>query len=478
MERFLETLDLEPPFVWPEPRVLEGICAYKHQPPFRELALTSNSLFGIASSITSRGVEVLRSWLVSNVDLKARLIIAPYPTSPTSSDGLSELRDLAASSTDRLAIHVRPLDKITDRATNALCFLAATSGGAHLVVGASEDFGNEAPQAGRINLVFRASAPLVESFKCSFNWLWANSAEIAAKGVAVIPSLVVPEGTEEGARLWRQYKSDCSAVRDFGESTSAPKIIARVDPESGDVTMQTQTGQEIPTPTEELSLKKLDQLAESVARIYEKGSLVSIDKLSRIPPLDAPLDPSLFGDEAELQRGSVTRKISMRVSIIDEKTLKGINKRRQSLRALLNRFTFGLADNIRWMPAAGRNLFESEVKRVDEEGSKLIGDLLKGGVDEFIKDKRGALTKDINDMYKQLGRSGQVTDKVIDRVVQTFKDRLTKAHTSTFLPTLSYSELSFTSRENAYSSPWGQAFSLLADITAFPRKALTSSFFF
>jgi hypothetical protein len=81
--------------------------------------------------------------------------------------------------------------------------------------------------------------------------------------------------------------------------------------------------------------------------LSDKGVLVSIDKLSRIPPLDAPLNPSLFGDTSELHKGNVTRKVSMRVSIIDEKTLKEIEKRRRGLRILLTKFTFGLADNIR-----------------------------------------------------------------------------------------------------------------------------------
>lgn len=46
------------------------------------------------------------------------------------------------------------------------------------------------------------------------------------------------------------------------------------------------------------------------------------------------------------------------------------------------------------------------------------------------------------------------------------------------MPTISYSKISFTSTDNERSSPWGQAFSLLADVAAFPRKALTDSFFF
>jgi hypothetical protein len=251
-----------------------------------------------------------------------------------------------------------------------------------------------------------------------------------------------------------------------------------VDPDTGDVVIVDDEGNEVTPPTEDGGIKKLDRLAEFVARLYEKGSLVSVDKLSRIPPLDAPLDPTVFGDASELQRGNVTRKVSMRVSIIDEKTLKEIDKRRQGLRTLLTKFTFGLADNMRWMPNTARALFESELKRINEEGQKLISDLLKGGVDAFIKAKRADLVADINAMYAELGRSGQVTEDVIIRVIENLKERLGKAQSANFMPKLSFSVVSFARTDNSMASPWGQAFSMFADVASFPRKALTDSFFF
>jgi hypothetical protein len=147
------------------------------------------------------------------------------------------------------------------------------------------------------------------------------------------------------------------------------------------------------------------------------------------------------------------------------------------LPTLLTKFSFGLADNIRWMPITARKLFESEVNRVNKEGHKLISDLLGGDIDAFIDAKRAALVADINGMHAELGRSGKVGDDVITKVVTEIKDRLQKAQSVSFMPKLSYSVLSFSRTDNAMVSPWGQAFSLLADVAAFPRKALTDSFF-
>jgi hypothetical protein len=472
-------LNPQPPFIWPEPRVLEGICTYAHQPPLNELALTSKALFGIVSALTVRGVELLQSWLDHHPDLQAKLIVVVYPTCATRKRDFHQLLDLVHQLPNRLSIHIHPLDQLTDRATNALCFLSREFDMVHFAIGVSEDFGLEASQDHHIDFVFRPEPVLVESFKRYFDWLWAKSPEITAQGVALIPDLVIPEGTENGERLWREYVQNCTtgSVNDV-ESVGAPRVVTIVDPETGELTIQSEGGENITPPTEEFGLSKLDRLAEQVARIYEKGSLVSIDKLSRIPPLDAPLDPTVFGDAAELQNGNVTRRVSMRVSIIDAEMLKEIDKRRQGLRALLGKFTFGLADNIRWMPNTARGLFETELRRLNEEGQNLISELLKGDVDAFINSKREALVTDINGIYQQLGRSGQVSNSEIDNVIKSLKTRLSKTQGATFMPTLSYSAISFACTENALSSPWGQAFSLLSDIAKFQRKAITDGFFF
>ena len=465
-----------PQFVWPEPRVMEGMCSYQDTPPFKSLALTSSAMFGIVPALTLQGVKVLESWITQNDILKVRLIVAVYPVCATRKEDLALLLDLVARLNDRLAAHILPLEKVTDHASTMLCFLASQAEAVHMVTGPSQDLGLEPWQQGQVNCVFRANPLQAESFKRYFDWLWTKSAQITGQGVLLIPDLVLPEGTEEGARMWRDYVSRCSDSQQVaGKQLSA----ARIDSETGEVSVISKTcqEQEIESPTDELGMKKLDHLAEFVARIYERGSLVSTNKLSRIPPLDAPLDPRLFGDVSEIHQGAVTRKINMRVSLIDQKTLKDIEKRRQGLRTILAKFTFGLADSMRWMPDAARSLFESELNRVNEEGKKLISDLLRGDVRAFIEARRGKLINDIIEMHKALGRQGRIPEAVINEIISNIEGRLEKAQSVSFMPELSYSAVSFVRTESGQISPWGQAYSLLKDIAAFPRKILTDSFF-
>jgi hypothetical protein len=468
----MTSLTPQPPFVWPEPRVIAGTASYKQEPPYDAFALTSQSLYGVVTDLTERGIEALWSWLKRNTELRACLVVVVYPACPTRPQDLARLLDLVQEGAGRLSVRVHPLDRVTDRATNALCFLASSGEVAHVVAGPTEDIGLAPRKDGHANFVFQADPALVESFRRYFDWLWAYSRDLSARGVTQIPVLVLPEGSEEGRRRWRAYVDECSDASLFDDA------LAQVDPDTGDVVLLSEDGTVLVSPTEEIGFKKLDPLAERITRLYSKGALVSIDKLSKVPPLDAPLDPSAFGDSAELHRGNVVRKVSMRVSIIDETTLKEIDKRRQGLRTLLTKFTFGLADNMRWMPATARDLFESELHRLNAEGQGLISNLLKGDVAAFIANKRERLAADLDAMYAELGRAGQVTTDTIEQVMDNLKGRLIKAQSASFLPTLSYSGISFAITENAFASPWGQAFAFLQDIASFPRKALTDSFFF
>lgn len=464
----------EPPFLWPEPRILDQICSYEQDPPFEAVARASDSVFGIVSSLSGGGIDLLKSWLKDKNEFQARLIIAVYPACLTHQDDLTRLLGVTERYPKQLTARIRPYRSASDRPTNTLCFLEQRSGVVYMVTGQMENLGFDPWPEGKLGFVFRADATLVESFSRYFNWLWANSQDLSARGVTQIPNLVIPEGSAEAAQRWGEYFNTCLKSPSDGEM---PGKDIQINLETGGVDGVSVDGRATPLITDEIGIPRLDSLAESIARLYEKGSLVSIDKLSRIPPLDAPLDPSWFGDASEIQRGNVTRRVSMRISIIDEKTLKEIDKRRQALRVLLNRFTFGLSDNMRWMPHQARALFESELERVNEEGQKLVSDLLKGDVAGFIKQKLKILVSDINAMYKELGSQGVVTEEVVTRVTNSLQERLTKAQSANFMPKLTYSGVTFNVIDNTWASPWGQAYSLLSDIAIFPRKALTDPFF-
>jgi hypothetical protein len=467
------------PFIWPTHRLSEEPSIYELSPPFGDLVLDATWLFGVVPALTSRGVKVLDEWLKGNLILKISIVVVVYPACAARQSDLADLHALARCYPDRFSGRILPLEQVTDRSINAICFSTKDLDFVQIVVGPSEGLGLDPWGDGHINFAFQANPSLLEAFRSHFDWLWGKACDIFLPGATDIPELALPKGSEEAARTWRSYLNEIQSEQSVEDgASSVAEAVAEPAAEPGEAGAESSHGKSRQSPTEQLGIQALDPLAEFVAGLYGKGSLVSIDKLSKIPPLDAPLDPNLFGDASELRSGSVTRKVNMRVSVIDEKTLKEIESCRQALRTLLTKFTFGLADNMRWMPNTARKLFEAELKRANDEGLKLISDLLKGDVDAFLSGKREKLVADLNGIYSQLGRLEHVTPDVVEKVVANLKVRLTKAQSSNFMPKLSYSSISFTSTEGAFSSPWGQAYSLLSDVAAFPRKAHSDSFFF
>jgi len=390
-------------------------------------------LFGIMPGLTYRGVRLLARWLDINAVLKISVVIVVYPACGVSRPDLGELRGLVGLYPDRLSARILPVEQVTGQSINAFCFSSQGSDVVTMVVGPTEDVGIGPWRDGQLNLVFQAGPSLVESFKGYFDWVWGTACDVSLHGAIDIPDLVLPEGSQDAALLWQSYQNRVRSAQAEAEDVAINGDHQGVLP-LAEAPSEPPTEELPQSPTDRIGVKGLDPLADFMSRLYEKGSLVSIDKLSKIPPLDTPVDPSLFGDASELRSGSVTRKVNMRVSVIDEDTLKEIDKRKNALRTLLTKFTFGLADNMRWMPNAARTLFEAELKRANDDGLNLIKDLLKGNVDAFLAGKRDKLEADLNGIYSQLGRPGRVTPEVIEKVTASLKVRLTKAQSSNFLP--------------------------------------------
>ncbi len=463
------------PFIWPDVRKFKEKSFYGDWQPFNALVKESTSAFGIISSLSGKGILLLKKWLNDNTNLMLKLIVTVYPTCFTTQDDLQNLKDFADEQKDRIELKIYPYARVTDRPTNAIVFNSKT-GSIYIITGPSENIGFDKYSDGKINFAFPCNPGLFKSFQNYFNWLWVYSKNVLDNGVVEIPELIIPEGTIEATKKWEDYSNRILNNNDPFNDTE--QLKADVDMETGEVTLKSPDNKDIPSPTEEIGFPRVDYLSERIARLYEKGTLVTIDKQTRIPPLNAPISPSLFGDSAETQYGSLSKKVSMKVSIIDDITLKEIDNKKKAVQHLLNKISFKLADGIRWIPYSAKDLFETELKRINEEGQGLISKLLKGNVADFLEEKKEKLIKDINDLYIDNGNLGTVPAKVVEEVVNSLKKRLTKAQTSNFIPMLSYTTISFNTTNNDYSSPWGQAFAMLKDIAVYPRKALTDPFFF
>jgi hypothetical protein len=251
-----------------------------------------------------------------------------------------------------------------------------------------------------------------------------------------------------------------------------------VDPDTGEVVLIDQNNQVIQSPTEEIGIAKLDALANAIARVFELGVLVTVDKASRIPPLEAPVKPEWFGVDSFRQTGMVSAKTSIKVAPFDEATLKKIDRLRRVSGDLLPRYSFSLADSVRWMPKQAIPLFEAALTMANDEAKKLLGATVGNDIDAFLTTQRERIRADAQRMYEAYHPGGNIPDNAVNNIVEELKVRLGKTRGEALIPKVSYSPVAFNPGQSTqWSSPWGQAFQLLKGIAEFPREAMTNRFF-
>ena len=461
------------PFVWPEPRVSSGTSRYGTALPFEVAARAALSVFGVVSAIDARAVNWMEGYLADNAATKLRLVVSIHPTCRTSESDLQDLLRLVERHGDRAAFKVFPEATLLDRSSNLLC-LCGADGDAAVSVGPTENMGFAPASPSQANLASVVTAATFEACRKWFDYLWGIAGPLRPDVAAMMPNLVLPEGDVEAARLWEDYRRRCLAH----ESATEPPVRAVVDPESGEVVLVDQNNEAVPSPTEAIGVPKLDPLSDSVARVFELGALVSVDKLSRIPPLEAPVKPEWFGVDSFRQTGMVKAQTSFKVAPFDESTLKKIDRLRRVSGELLPRYSFALADGVRWMPKQAIPLFEAALTAANDDAKKLLGQTIGDDIEAFLASQRERIRSDAQRMYEAYHPGGKIPDNAVTNILDELKTRLDRTKADKLIPKVAYSPVAFNpSQKSEWSSPWGQAFALLKGIAEFPREAMTNRFF-
>lgn len=469
------TKRLEPqlPFVWPEPRVSAGLVHYASHLPFESVARTAVSVFGVISAIDVRAIDWMEAYLADRLETKLRLVVSIHPTCRTSELDLDNLLRLVERHGDRAAFKVFPEASLLDRSSNLLC-LCGVDGSTAISVGPTENMGFVPASPSQANLAAQVSAATFEACRRWFDFLWGIAGPLRPEVATRMPHLVLPEGDEEAARLWDDYRRRCLAP----EATVQLPVRVEVDPESGEVVLVDQADERVASPTEEIGVPKLDGLAESVSRVFELGALVSIDKLSRIPPLEAPVKPEWFGVDSFRQTGMVKAQTSIKVAPFDEATLKKIDRLRRVSGEVLPRFSFALADGVRWIPKQAIPLFEAALTAANDDAKKLLSGTIGDSVESFLFSQRERIRADAQRMYEVYHPAGKIPENAVGNILAELKARLDKTNADKLIPRVAYSPVAFNPTQTSeWSSPWGQAFALLKGVAEFPREAMTNRFF-
>ena len=486
-----ESLYPQPPFLWPDARVLNGMNSYKSGAPsdlggILETASLVNGVVVGAHAATVRWVE---SFLKSEAERKLVLVLVLFPAGPTRAEHLRHLMTAVAAADGGPAtveLHIFPMQNRFE--DNSLHFVLppsviqaynATTQKTVLSVGSVGDMGHDPAYPGSINFVFEPADALRNEWRRWFQYLLEVSKPLSPE-LCDVPDLTPARGEIEAAQRWASYAALCS--RD-GRETQTP----HVDAETGEVTA---TADGKPVVPWDADATKLDTLAILFQAVYAKGSLVTVDEMTRLKPIAIPVKAALLDQETQKKIGTVTRHQTFTLHVLDEDVEKNVEKCRK-IGDLLDLLSLPLGKGVRWFPETAKPLLVKDLERRNQDGLKLLWEAISGGkipvptdkeavasVDQLIAAKEQEIRTDLGKMYNDLGKGSVVPEGKIRTVLDDVRTRLTKAISAPLAPRVIHNSISAPSLgKGQLSDNWSQPLSLLVESTRLFRESLTDPYF-
>lgn len=483
----------------------DGSLSSNVTPPWETITSESNSITAVVSSLDEQGVEWLRYLAERPNPPIIQVVLLVHATCPTRQEHLAALLPLVRPTWFQL--WVLPVREWGQRCCWILCVRRETPTRIFWTSSAG-NFGLSAPAIEEAHAFSEADPLIVDQFLAWFSSLVFQAAPLSSE-TAVIPALVPARGTQEAARLWDDYESMCWAAAEVAKGAAE---VSQPDVAEAFQLIENQTGDELQPPQsdptfqptievigpgnsvtdppktaeevekqirEELKIPKSDPIVQLLVQLFERGDLVTIDKGTRIPPLEVPIKAEWFDIPSFREVGVVSREVRYKISILDEKANKQLEARRNGMSDLREKFSFPLADGSRWMPHKAKPLFEAELTRLEQEGKKLLSSIVSGDPDAWVQSKRELVTRDANRQYEEFHPGKSMPRGTIDNILKGLGERFRKATAGNFLPKVSFLRTSFRlSGDSDHVSEWATALRLLRAIAEYPRTALKSRAYF
>jgi hypothetical protein len=437
--------------------------------PADETAANLRHVLAVVSRLDVKGVCAIRKWIEWARQITVRLVVLVHATCPTRCEDLSALAGLAAGCTDKLRFFVRPLAHWGEELT-WVRFDYGKDSPPLVWIAAAGNLGLGCPEAHSGHVLLSPDGGMDEQFLIWYSGVEALSVPLTAR-TAAIPLLVPAQGTSEGRLAWEAYLEKCRT--DAADPEAADNGVDAKPADTRDKPFK-QTSEEIAEEVrKETGIPKPDPLVPIVSQLFQKGFHVTLDKASRIPPLDVPINAQFFGIDKVRQRGVISRRVGYNISILDENINKELEKHRRVASDLLPKFTFALADGNRWMPLSAKALYADQLKKAEEAGCAKLRAVLGGGTEAFVAGKRDIVAKDAQQHYQEFNPGQQMPTEYIDKILEALEQRFNKALVGKFVPELSEVGTTFRApRQGDSDAKWAVARRLLVSIADFPRKAI------
>lgn len=476
----IQKLDVPPPYIWPDNRIMAGQMEYESLPPFDSMLFEASLIGGVIVGVDDDSIKLIAQLLHENPDCRLKLIFTVYPACPTRTRHLEALKSLQELYLDpdapcRAEFKVLPVMRSYgedfEQMTLVPTVIEAIDGERErtmLCIGSNANLGMDQSRMGYFNTVFEANERHRDSFRKWFAYLWGHATRLNDQSIN-IPHLVPAEGDSESARKWAEFMVTCH------ENIPSAERTVTVDPETGEV---------VPDPDDRLAEEwdcgetKLNPLAQMIQEVYSKGYLVTVDETTRIKPLTVPVKAALLGQEPERTFGAVRRRQTFSLEILTSDTAKQIEKYRK-VSGLIRLLSYSISTGNHWIPEEAKPLLDKELEEENKQAAEVLkAQLGDGTIEDFIKQNAPRFRQDLNYMYRDLGLTGEVPDGAFDEIMDKVRDRLEKALGGRITPQVSYNRISSPPLSDAEATEnWSQPFRLLLEAAQRMRESLTNSYF-
>jgi len=222
---------------------------------------------------------------------------------------------------------------------------------------------------------------------------------------------------------------------------------------------------------------EMDALTRFLTEVFQRGKLLATAKNVRSKSLNVPIKASFLGEQSAETRGSLTRKTSFSMAVLDDETAKAIEECR-SITDLVKLLSFPLEGGARWIPEASIRLLESELACRNDQGVMLLRQAIGDNFEVFIRKKEELIRDNLLQMFPQASGQNKELEKRLQEILAEIRARFQPALDGELTTHPLFSPLDIGDLTNAADSArWAAPYSLLYRAARLFRDAATDRSF-
>jgi hypothetical protein len=459
------------PFLWPSPRVVHGDGGYFKDPPYLEVLEGVTHVTAVLSCTNPNAL----SGLAEVVDIfKPQRCSAILVGTPRELEATAPGRDIAYLLPESPADRHRGLALLPlrgDERSNTQAIVCRIPDEPYGLLFHGSDLGPvvHAGRADALNIAQRLDPILANSWNIWFRDLWRRATRVFDRA-AFLAAAAIARSSEQIHNGAIQAPAPQHDVQLY-----LPFPLTHRDAEDA-----VSFGAELERAAEsaELGLPDVDPLTVRMARLFDAGSIVTIDRGTRAPPLAVPVPTEWFGEQRNDRVGAASRRVEYRIELVNEHESDWFERIRQTTSQLLRHLGCSISDGQWWVPDRAWPSFERHMWTASREGQAALRGLIGDSVVAFVETQRERIRTDLEKLLRRAGRPNRVPEADLDDLLVDARRRIEAAFRFDFVARVNRVRATFASSTGSrWASNWSQAFRLLRELALVTRQSLADDRF-